>query len=120
MIIGPVGTIELLRNATYTTTQTTATGVDISNYIGRSVRATVFASAFTTIATCTCAVVECATSGGSYTAPPNGTTSVVFTAAGMKNLDFAPTKQFVRLTYTMDAGGSMQMAAVLIATPRVA
>lgn len=123
MIIGPIGTVELLRNATYATTSLAATGVDMSAYANvgnRSMRATVMISAFTTITTATVAVVECATSTGSYTAPANGTTSAVLTAAGISNLDFQLTKKYVRLTYTFDAGGSLQLGAVITATPRSA
>lgn len=114
---------ELVRNQTFTTTVVAAgastgatVGVDLAPYVAiknREVQAVVLVSALTTITTLTVAVAECDTTSGTFAAPPVGTTSVVFTAAGAKTLNWYPTKRYAQLSLTPDTTGSVNVAAAL-------
>ncbi len=124
MWIGADAALSLLTAQAITTS--TAGGlpvVDLSTYASlakRSVKAVIHTGTFTTSATCTAAILESDSSSSGFAAPANGTTSVVITAAGVNELNFAAQKRYVKLQLTVDAAGSIPMAASLIAMKRFA
>ena len=115
-------TVSLL-NAAADTTTAQATGVDMSAYASqanREMKAVIAVSALTTITTATVAITECATVGGTYTAPANGTSSVVITTNGIYEINFRNDLRYVRVERTYNAAGTVNLAVAGLALKRFA
>lgn len=108
------------------TTSTAAPAyVDLAAYADlakREMKLILAKGAYTTITTATFAIEECDTTNGTYAAPAYGTTSVVSTntAATVIEMNFTPQKRYVRLPITVNATGSVPVAATLVALKRAA
>ena len=116
---GPVNLLNL--NAATTTTQGTAT--DMSTYASqarREMKGIVLLSGLTTITTATVAITECATTNGTFAAPANGTSSAVVTTNGMTELNFRNDLRYIRAEITVNAAGSVNVAAIGLALKREA
>ena len=119
------GPLELLRAQAITTTTASPGYVDLQPYASlakREVKAVVLVGAMTTTTTVTVAVKECDTTNGSYTAPAYGTTSQAATTTAGQQLEFnfRADKRYVQLSITVDATGSVPMAATLVALKKEA
>lgn len=97
--------------------------VDLSTYASlakREVKAVIHTGTFTTTGTCTFDILESSSASSGFAAPANGTTELVVTAAGINEMSFFATKRYVKLQITVDAAGTVPMAASLIALKRFA
>lgn len=116
------GSLELIRAATITTSSASPSRyVDITNYAAlakRPVKVVIQVGTLSTTATCTFNITECATTNGTYAAPANGTTQKVITAAGIYEVAVRCDNPYVRLEYSVDATGSVPVAASLQALKR--
>lgn len=117
------GGLELLR-AQAIATSANQTAVDLSAYADlMNSEMVVFANlgTMTTTTTATIAITESTASNGTFTAPANGTSSVVLTAAGLNSgLRFRAAKAFIRAEVTVNAAGSVPMSVVAVALKREA
>lgn len=119
------GAQKLSATAAVTTTSATPTVyADLSTYADlakREIKAIVSVGAFTTVATMTFSILECATTGGTYAAPTYGTTETVVTTANtVTEMNFRANHPYVKLGYAVDATGSVPLSAVLVALKREA
>ncbi len=118
------GAIQALEAQAITTTGV-GDVVDLATYADlakREIKMVILSGNFTTAASLTLAATECATTNGSYTAPANGTTSatVTTTTGAITELNFRANQRYVQLSYTLDAAGSIPMAACVVALKREA
>ena len=118
------GAIQALEAQAITTTGV-GDVVDLATYADlakREIKMVVLYGNYTTVATCTFAATECATTGGSYTAVLHGTTSAVVTTTtgGITELNFRANERYVKFSYTVDATGSVPLAACVLAMKREA
>ena len=123
--------ISLLINAAVTTTTTgnaSATTADLATYASLAARecmVVVAPGAMTTCTTATFTIYECDTTNGTYSAPIAGTTTttITSTAAALGTAIAMPVtiqKRYVNLGITVNASGSMPVAAFVLAAKREA
>jgi hypothetical protein len=118
------GAIQALEAQAVTTTGV-GDVVDLATYASlakREIKMVVLSGNFTTAASLTLAATECATTDGSYTAVTSGTTSatVTTTTGAITELNFRANLRYVKLSYTLDATGSIPLAACVLAMKREA
>ena len=118
--------LTLLPAAAVTTTSASpATYVDLATdaaLVKREVTAVILQGAMTTATTLTFSIKECATTNGTYTAPPLGTVSAVSTTttANLIKIQYVPTLRYQHLEITVNATGSIPIGATLVAMKREA
>lgn len=112
-----------LLNSHLATTNGVGAATDMAAYAStgkREIKAVAFLANLTTTATVTVSVTECATSGGSYTAPANGSPSAVITANGMAEFNFRHDLRYIKGNIVIDATGAFDLMLAVIALKRFA
>jgi len=112
-----------LLNSAAATTNGVGAATDMATYATtgkREIKAVAFLSNLTTTATVTVSVTECATSGGTYSAPANGSPSVVLTANGMGEFNFRNDLRYLKGNIVVNATGVFNLSLAVIALKRFA
>lgn len=114
------GAINLLNlNAQTTTTQGSAS--DLSTYATLNKREMKVSFMLSNVSgTHTCAITECDTTNGTFTAPTNGATQGVVTTNGLTEMNFLAQKRYIRAEVTMAASSTANIAVVGFAAKRAA